>query len=359
MKLMVLHNLFFLILSASVYFTLTPLLPPNSPNVHAAMFILLGVIYILAVLALEFLIMPRYVYRPLQCMLDADEASRRGDLAHELITDSHIPEDEIGQIMRSRNETLAQLRRHEIELEQLNRDLQRNNALLETAKKNIADQDRLASLGMLSASVAHELNTPLAVLQGSIEKLMETVEDDASQERLRRMLRVAERLRRMSLSLVGFSRVRREDFESLNLRAIVEESWSLAAIDEKAGRVLFHNLVDPAIAVRGNHDRLIQLMLNLIRNAVFAVAAGGAVSVSSHADPSGQVRILVEDDGPGIPAGVLPNIFEAFVTSRLDARGTGLGLTVAEGIAHQHGGSISASNRPAGGARLEVLLPGG
>ena len=62
-------------------------------------------------------------------------------------------------------------------------------------------------------------------------------------------------------------------------------------------------------------------------------------------------------DGPGIPPDVLPQIFEAFVTSRLDARGTGLGLTVAEGIVHQHGGTIVAGNRTGGGARLEVRLP--
>ena len=65
----------------------------------------------------------------------------------------------------------------------------------------------------------------------------------------------------------------------------------------------------------------------------------------------------MEDNGPGIPAEVLPDIFDAFVTTRLDARGTGLGLTVTEGIVTQHGGSISASNRPKGGACLEVMLP--
>ena len=74
---------------------------------------------------------------------------------------------------------------------------------------------------------------------------------------------------------------------------------------------------------------------------------------------SGQnwISCTVLDDGPGIPAHVLPNLFEAFVTTRLDARGTGLGLTVAEGIVTQHGGTISASNRPEGGASLEVVLP--
>ena len=69
------------------------------------------------------------------------------------------------------------------------------------------------------------------------------------------------------------------------------------------------------------------------------------------------IACAVLDNGPGIRADVLPNLFEAFVSTRLDARGTGLGLTVAEGIVTQHGGTISASNRPEGGAALEVVLP--
>jgi signal transduction histidine kinase len=67
--------------------------------------------------------------------------------------------------------------------------------------------------------------------------------------------------------------------------------------------------------------------------------------------------ITVEDNGPGIPEDVLPEIFEAFITTRLDSRGTGLGLTVSEGIIQQHGGTIGASNNPEGGARIEIRMP--
>ena len=100
--------------------------------------------------------------------------------------------------------------------------------------------------------------------------------------------------------------------------------------------------------------------MNLLRNALGAVSPGGNIRVHSRriiAESQAWEVIDVDDDGPGIPAEVLPQIFEAFVTSRLDARGTGLGLTVAAGIVQQHGGAIEASNRPAGGARLEVRLP--
>jgi signal transduction histidine kinase len=304
--------------------------------------------------------MPRYVYRPLRTLLAADSAVRAGDRAGETVPEEAIRNDEIGQIMKSRNATLNELRRHESDLERVNEDLRRKNELLETAKKNIADQDRLVSLGMLSASVAHELNTPLAVLHGSIEKLLETVSSPAAQERLARMRRVTERIRRMSDSLVDFARVRRQTSEPVQVRPLVDEAWQLVAIDEKARAVRFANRANPGEVVIGNSDRLMQLFVNLLRNALHAIESGGLVAVETRPirDAAGfWLEIVVEDDGVGIPEDVLPNIFEAFVTTRLDARGTGLGLTVAEGIAHQHGGSIAASNRPGGGARLVVRLP--
>ena len=144
------------------------------------------------------------------------------------------------------------------------------------------------------------------------------------------------------------------------LRPLIEESWALVDIDERAESVRFHNHVPAGARVRGNPDRLMQVFVNLLRNAMHAVQSGGNVTAASSvysAQGGRWVSVCIDDDGPGIPPHVLPEIFEAFVTTRLDARGTGLGLTVAEGIVHQHGGTIAASNRPEGGARLEVRLP--
>ncbi len=342
-KLMVLHNLFFALLVLGVYFALYPYLPDRA---KANLFIVLGAIYVLAVLALETTIMPLYVYRPLRLMLSADQATQHGDRDHELVDDVLIPGDEIGQIMRSRNATIVDLRKREDELEE--------------ALRKLEAQDRLVSLGLLSASVAHELNTPLTVLQGSIEKLTETSQDPITLERLARMLRVTQRIRKISESLVDFSRVRKQNFEPVHLRHLVDDAWSLVAIDEKAAQAGFTNNVVPDHVVTGNSDRLIQVFVNLLRNALYAIPPNGKIVVQSkRINRKGQswVSVTVEDNGPGIPPDVLPDIFDAFVSSRLDAKGTGLGLTVAEGIVHQHGGTIAASNRAEGGACLEVALP--
>jgi signal transduction histidine kinase len=342
-KLMVLHNLFFTILAVGVYFALYPYLPEQAKT---NFFIVLGGIYILAVLALETTIMPLYVYRPLRLMLNADQATQHGNREQEIIDEQLILGDEIGQIMRSRNATILDLRKREDELEE--------------ALRRLEAQDRLVSLGLLSASVAHELNTPLTVLQGSIEKLTETTRDPATLERLARMLRVTQRIRKISESLVDFSRVRKQHLEPVPLRNLIDDAWSLVAIDEKAAGAHFENLVGAGDVVTGNSDRLIQVFVNLLRNALYAIRPCGKIAVNSrHLSRNAQswISVTVEDDGPGIPSDVLPDIFEAFVSSRLDANGTGLGLTVAEGIVHQHGGTIAASNRVEGGACLEVALP--
>jgi signal transduction histidine kinase len=376
---MVLHNLFFLVLTTAAYFSLIPLYeqlvtdtrarevvleksPSASANAQAArrsqqsaltqarvrLFLVLGIIYLLAVVVLEAAIMPWYVYRPLRRMLAADSATQAGDREGELIPESEIMGDEIGQIMRSRNDTVETLRKREDELA--------------TALRRLEEQDRLVSLGLLSASVAHELNTPLAVLAGSIEKLIETNPDSHTQERLARMQRVTHRLRRISESLVDFSRVRKTQMEPTALRPLIEEAWTLVAIDEKSSHVEFLNHASADHRVIGNPDRLLQVFVNLLRNALNAIGSDAVGHIEVHTrreqrDGRPSIVLTVEDNGQGIPAYVLPDIFDAFVTTRLDAHGTGLGLTVAEGIITQHGGTIAASNRPEGGARLEVCLP--
>src|SRR5580698_3110809 len=343
LKFMVLHNVFFVILALGVYFALYPYLPAAAKT---NLFIVLGAIYVLAVLVLETTIMPLYVYRPLQVMLEADQATQHGDRDRELIGDAFIPADEIGQIMRSRNATVIELRKREEDLEE--------------ALRKLEAQDRLVSLGLLSASVAHELNTPLTVLQGSIEKLTENTDDSATLERLARMLRVTQRIRRISETLVDFSRVRKQHMEPVPLRHLIDEAWSLVAIDKKAAASRFANRVSAEDVVYGNSDRLVQVFVNLLRNALYAIPSSGEIAVhAKHLNRNAQpwISIAVEDNGPGIAADVLPDIFEAFVSTRLDAKGTGLGLTVAEGIIHQHGGTITASNRAEGGACLEVTLP--
>jgi len=377
-KLMVLHNGYFLILSVAVYLAIVPWLAGRlaepSPGLSSQivdevtrrLLVVLGLTYTLAVLILEGFVMPFYIYRPLKAVLEADRASRRGDRDHELVSLEWIQDDELGQLLASRNATLQALREREAELERALRelerttaDLRRKNELLEAAKEKLVQQDRLASLGLLSASVAHELNTPLAVLQGTLERLLETTANSSLREQLERLLRVTQRLGATSRMLLEFSHQRPSAREPVPLTDILQEAWELVSLDELATRVRFVNACPPGVRITGHRARLVQLFVNLLRNAVYASPPGGQVTIRCNPGQPGPgfLTIAVEDQGPGFPEDILPKAFEAFITTRLDARGTGLGLAIAEGIVHEHGGSIRAINRPEGGARLEVVLP--
>lgn len=328
-------------------------------------------VYLLIALTLEAFVLPRQVYRPIRRLLAADEAVQSGDRDNELIEERAIPRDELGEIMRSRNESIVKLRRQESalnaaleQLETVATDLKRKNHLIETAKRNMADQDRLASLGVMSAGIAHELNTPLAVLKGCVETLAANPRAGVDPERAGLMLRVVKRLERLSESLLDFARVRPPTEAPVDLPQVVDEAWTLVRLDREAAGVEFEARFGSDRVVTGDADRLTQVFVNLIRNAVDAVSgagvAKGRVTVSaerSTREGREWLSVTVADNGPGIDPGVMARMFEPFTSTRLDARGTGLGLAVAEGIVREHGGVVLARNAHAGGAVFEVMLP--
>jgi len=329
------------------------------------------VVYALVALALELLVLPRHVYDPLANILLADRALREGRVEEELVPEYLMPADELGEIMRSRNETIRTIRRHEAALgdalkriELVATDLKRKNHLLESARRNLADADRLVSLGMMAAGVAHELNTPLAVAKGLAEKLDGNPVRGLSEAEAALLRRVIGRLERVSESLLDFARVRPPAYATSSLREIVDEAVTLIRLDRHATRVQIDNRVPAELTLEADADRMVQVLVNILRNALDAMARadrGNSVIIeASHAERDGDewVTLRIVDDGPGIDPALLPTLFEPFVSSRLDDRGTGLGLAVSEGIVREHGGTILVTNRVGcSGAVFEVMLP--
>ncbi len=337
---------------------------------------LLGV-YALIAIALEVVVLPRHVYGPLGRILAADAASRASSPEQELIPESAMPADELGEIMRSRNQTIEALRRHESELAKALRelesaatDLRRKNHLLETARQNLADADRLASLGMMSAGLAHEMNTPLAVIKGLAEKIASSHARPLDEAEAALLLRVIARLERLSESLLDFARARPLRLSSGSVASLIDEAWTLVSLDRAPGRgrakVELQNLVDPGIHVRCDADRMLQVFVNLLRNAVDATSearkgAPGTIQVTAEVtqrEEQAWLSVTMTDSGSGLDPSILPRLFEPFASTRLDSRGTGLGLAVSDGIVREHGGVIIARNRTDGqGAVFEIMIP--
>jgi signal transduction histidine kinase len=343
--------------------------------VYVLVIVTLLVGYGLVAAALELFVLPQHVYGPISSMFQADRAVTKGDRDMEIIPDTEIPADELGSIMRSRNETIRSLRRHEHELAQaLDRlehtaaDLHKKNHMLETARKNLEGADRLASLGMMSAGIAHELNTPLAVVKGLVEKLNR--DSELTMTEIALLVRVVQRLETLSEGLLDFARVRPPMNKQADLLELVAEAQMLVLIDrnEAASSVEIEIRSEfDSVEIHGDPDRLVQVFVNLIRNAIDALTESSSESprvliefVYETRESLPWISVRIIDNGPGIDSELIDRLFEPFVSTRLDAQGTGLGLAVANGIVREHGGILTATNRVGSGQRgavFEVLLP--
>lgn len=349
-------------------------------GVYVLIIIALLAVYGLIAVALEVLVLPQHVYRPIRLLLDADSAVQRGDAAAELVDEQSIPADEMGEIMRSRNDAIRGIRRQETalasaldELETVASDLKRKNHLLENARRNLEGADRLMSLGMMSAGIAHELNTPLAVAKGLVERLIADPSRSLNEPQAALLGRVVGRLEKLSEGLLDFARARDPEYSDSLLAPIVDEAVTLVRLDREAGEIAIGHTIDPGLRLECDADRMVQVFVNLIRNAVDAIrgndgsfhetrdAVAHSISVSAaieDRDGAEWIAIRVADTGPGIEPEMLTTMFEPFVSSRLDSKGTGLGLAVAEGIVREHAGTVIARNRRDGpGAVFEVVLP--
>ncbi|MFG0286255.1 MAG: sensor histidine kinase [Phycisphaerales bacterium JB039] len=329
-------------------------------------------VYGLIAVSLELFVLPQHVYGPIRRLLQADQAVQEGRRDEELIDERDIASDELGEIMRSRNHAIRSIRRHERDLadalsrlEAVATDLRRKNHLLENARRNLAESDRLASLGMMSAGISHELNTPLTVLKGLVEKLQAEPEHRARPEDAALMLRVVHRLERLGESLLDFARARPSVASPHELRPMVEEAMTLVRLDRELDTVQLVNQAPDRLVVECDGDRILQVLVNLIRNAADAFAAAGratgVVTVGASTvrrEHTDWVSVTISDNGPGIDSEIISTLFEPFVTTRLDSRGAGLGLAVSDGIIREHGGLLMARNRTDGsGAVFEILLP--
>ena len=215
-------------------------------------------------------------------------------------------------------------------------------------ERTLEHERRLASLGEMSAVMAHEIRNPLASLKGNAQLLARALpEGERPRAKADRVVDEAIRLESLTNDLLEFARtgaIQREPVDPAPLLREAAAELDAARVDIAADRAPASWPLDPA--------RVRQVLSNLLENALQASA--GRVTASAW-EEGGRLIYTVRDDGPGIPPEDLPHIFEPFYTRR--TRGTGLGLAVARRLADLHGGTLTARNHPDGGAELRVSIP--
>jgi len=225
-------------------------------------------------------------------------------------------------------------------------------------EQRLVQADKLSSIGLLAAGVAHEVNTPLAVISTYAQMLAKQVAEDSQKSLiLEKIAKQTFRASEIVNSLLNFSRTSTTSYGGVNINKVVQETLSLLEHQlTKAGIAVDVDLDPELPAVHGNAGKLQQVFLNLFLNARDAMGTGGRLEVRSWSEGSG-ARIEVSDTGHGIAPENLHRIYDPFFTTKGAKKGTGLGLSVTYGIIQEHGGSIEVSNRRGGGATFRVEIP--
>ena len=225
-------------------------------------------------------------------------------------------------------------------------------------EEQLTQTEKLTSLGLLAAGVAHEVNTPLAVISNYIQMLAKQMpEGDPRHTIIDKIVKQTFRASEIVNNLLNFSRTGPGELADVDLNRVVEETLSLVAHPLKASQIqVVKQLTEGIPPVRGSANKLQQVFLNLFLNARDAMPSGGMLEVRSAAH-NGSVEVEVADTGNGITREHIHKIFDPFFTTKTSGRGTGLGLSVSYGIIKEHAGKIDVRSTPGRGTSFHVEFP--
>jgi len=308
-----------------------------------------------------------FVHRPVHELMVGTVQLAMGRLSHRI----HVgTKDEMGLLAESFNEMARELEETHSELTELNRTLEtrikQKTAELETAHKGLIHTEKMASLGRLAATVAHEVNNPLfgmlTYARLTLKDLQKPELDEPTRARMRESLQVIERESRrcgdLMKNLLAFARQSPPQRADVQLNMVVDRAVKLVSHQFELAQTALVLDLDPALPeVSCDAAQIQQVLIVLMVNASEALGKGGEIRVRTSAVETGVVELAVKDNGPGIAEDLQVQIFEPFFSTKDNQHRTGLGLAVARGIVERHGGTITVHSKPGAGAEFVIHLP--
>jgi two-component system NtrC family sensor kinase len=230
--------------------------------------------------------------------------------------------------------------------------------------EQLLQSQKLASIGELSAGIAHEINNPLAIIRQEAEWLLHLFKKesppaaDEIKNCLTEVVHQVDRAREITHNLLNFARRQQPVVQAVDLNRLVEDMSLLVAKEAKNNSISMVKELQPDLPpINSDAPLLRQVILNLLNNAIQAVGQDGTVTVTTGVTDANQVMFQVDDTGPGISKENLAQIFDPFFTTKPQGKGTGLGLSICHGIIERLGGKISAASVEGQGASFIVQLP--
>ncbi len=287
---------------------------------------------------------------PLRELRDSAEAVGRGDFSRRVSVRSR---DECGELATAFNRMTENV-------QQAQAQLQQTVNTLKTTQAQLVQSEKLSAVGEFVAGVAHELNNPLAAVMGFSEMLKDADVEEKHRRHLDLIFKSARRCQKIVQSLLSFARRHQPERKPVAVNKLIEEVLEIVAYQLRTNNVeVVCRFASDLPLVLADGHQIQQVLLNLVNNARQAIEAhqaSGRITITTEAGTR-FIRVMIQDNGPGIPPDYLQRIFDPFFTTKEVGKGTGLGLSLCYGLIKEHGGDITVASQPGKGATFTIELP--
>jgi len=291
---------------------------------------------------------------PLRELRDVAEAVALGEFSRRVPVRSV---DECGQLALVFNQMMESIEKSRSRLEQ---KVERLKSTQEQLQEQLVFNERLSAIGEFVAGVAHELNNPLGAVVGFSEMLNKGMGEENRPYYYNIIFKSALRCKKVVQSLLSFSRREKPKHEPVSLNSLVESVLDLAGHSLRTNHIEVTTCLSPELPpVLADPNQIQQVLVNILTNAQQAIEGHqphGQIKITTEFQKP-NVRVTIEDNGPGIPPEIIPRLFDPFFTTKEVGKGTGLGLSLCYGFIKEHGGSITPVSQPGKGATFIVELP--
>ncbi len=307
-----------------------------------------------------YLVMNSWIYKPISNLLLAMQSSQSGNLS--LAVEVRAP-DEIGVLTSKFNQMISQLKTMSKEREEyqqhLAEEIARTTRELWRLTRYSSELERLAAVGQTAAQFAHEVGTPLHIINGHIKLLKNKFSaDEKASQKLAIVIEQVKRIETIVRNMLDRTRVSNLEKEEIQLNSLVEKiCQAIAPNIEEKGLKLEMFLAKDLPIVSANKEKLEQALLNLLNNALDATDNGKINVTTTYEAISDEIVIKVEDTGSGISQDIAKKIFDPLYTTKELGKGTGLGLVIVQQVAHQHNGRVEFDTKEGSGTTFRLCLP--
>jgi signal transduction histidine kinase len=309
-------------------------------------------VLVVSITALVGIVLQRQVLRPLGQLVEGITRLGRGEAGPRLPVERR---DELASVAEAFNEMAERL-------EAARRELVAESERAVDLERQLRQAATLAVAGKLASSIAHEIGTPLNIISARAEFLMRMAAPDSAERRdLESIVQQIDRITAIIKGLLDTLRAQKPDLRPTRLAAVVDRFVPLLVHSaRRRGVSVVTSIPDDLPPLQADPAQLQQVIINLVLNAVEATPAGGRVEIGATGGSRKgrtEIAVRVRDTGTGIPADLLPRVFDAFFTTKPRGEGTGLGLAICRDIVRAHGGDIEVESPPGAGSTFTVWLP--